>query len=164
MLRRLSRTRRLKAGWLIALTYLLCVTAPSASFAFAKVVPHCLTIAGLGVSSAQMHGSMQMHAGAGPEHVHGDGAMHDHSGMHTLAMSSADSGVTQHAVADASVPSHSSHKSSDAQCCGLMCLTALPATLVDIVTPPTVAVSGAAEVRRDFADNAPVRHYRPPIS
>lgn len=145
------------------MTYLLCVTVPSASFAFAKIVPHCLTVDGLGLSSALMHSSMQIHGGAGTEHVHGDSAMPDHSGMHALAKADADNDVTHHAVADTSAPAHVPHKSS-AQCCGLMCLTALPATLVDIVTPLAVTVIGAAEVRRDFTDNAPVRHYRPPIS
>lgn len=161
---RLSRTRRLKAGWLFALAYLLCVTVPSASFASGKVVPHCLTMDGFGLSSTQMHGSMQMYAGAGTEHVHGDSAMHDHSGMHSLATSGVYDFVPHHAVADTSAPAHVPHKSSGAQCCGLMCLTALPATLIDIVTPLAVMVIGVAEVRRDFTDNAPVRHYRPPIS
>lgn len=149
---------------MFALTYLLCVTVPSASFAFAKIVPHCLTVDGFGLSSTEMHGSMQMHGGAGTQHVHTDGEMHDHSGMQSLSTSGEDNGVTHHAVADTSAPAHVPHKSFDAQCCGLMCLTALPATLIDIVTPPAVTVICASEPRRDFADNAPVRHYRPPIS
>lgn len=161
---RLSRTKRLKAGWLFALTYLLCVTVPSASFAFAKVVPHCLTMVGLGLSSAQMHGSMQMHGSAGAEHVHDDRAMHDHSGMHQLAMSVGDNGLTHHAVADSSAPVHPTHKSSEAQCCGMMCLTALPATLIDFVMPHAVTFTESAEVRQDVSDNGPVRRYRPPIS
>lgn len=161
---RLSRPRRLKAGWLFALIYLLCVTVPSASFAFGKVVPHCLTMNGLGLSSTQMHGSMQMHGGAETEHVHVDSAMHDHSGMHSLTAPGGDNGVAQIAVKDTSAPAKVPHKSYDAQCCGLMCLTALPATLLDIVTPPALTIICAAEVPRYFTDNAPVRHYRPPIS
>jgi hypothetical protein len=35
MLARLNKSRRLKAGWCIALAHLFCVLAPSVSFAFA---------------------------------------------------------------------------------------------------------------------------------
>lgn len=160
---RLNPTKRSRAGWLFTLTYLLCVTVPSASFAFAKVVPHCLTMAGLGLSATEMHGSVQMHGSAGIEHVHGNDAMPDHSDLHAMSKSGGDS-MTLYAGADTTTPTHAPHKTSDAQCCGLMCLTALPAALIDIVTPLSSTFIESAEVRRDFADNGPVRHYRPPIS
>ena len=161
---RLTRTKRLKAGWLFALIYLLCVVAPSASFAIAGVVPHCLTTAGLGISSAQMHGSMQMHGDTATEHVQGGGAINDHSGMHTLTNSGVDNVVAHDPGKETSVPAKSQHKASDAQCCGLMCLTALPAPLIDIVMPPALTVICVSQARPDVADSAPLRHYRPPIS
>ena len=164
MLVRLTRAKRLKAGRFLALIYLLCLVAPTASFAFSKVVPHCLTMAGLGISSTQMHGSMQMHSGAGTEHVHGDSAIHNHSSTHSVTKSGGDNVMSEVVVKETSAPAKAPHKSSDSQCCGLMCLTAMPATLVDIVTPPALTVTCVSESLRDVADNAPVRHYRPPIS
>lgn len=143
---RLTRTRRLRAGWLFALIYLLCVLAPSASFAFGKNVAHCLTVDSFGLSP------MQLHKATGAEHVHSDGMAHDHSGMHSIAEK------------ETSSPAKAPHKSSDAQCCGLMCLTALPASLVDIVTLPVLTVVCGSEPLRSVAENAPSRHYRPPIS
>lgn len=76
---RLTRTKRLRAGWLFALTYLLCVAALSASFAIGKNVSHCLTANSFGLSA------MQLHKAAGAEHGHGDGGTLDHYGMHNVA-------------------------------------------------------------------------------
>lgn len=53
---------------------------------------------------------------------------------------------------------------TDGQCCGLMCLTALPATLVEIVTSCVPAAAQAIEAYREVADNGPSRRYRPPIA
>jgi hypothetical protein len=54
--------------------------------------------------------------------------------------------------------------SSDRQCCGLMCVTALPAALIDLVKPSAPTALCAIEGDRKVTDNAPPRLYRPPIS
>jgi hypothetical protein len=45
-----------------------------------------------------------------------------------------------------------------------MCVSALPATLIDIVTPSVPMAVCEAEGYRKVTDNAPSRLYRPPIS
>jgi len=50
------------------------------------------------------------------------------------------------------------------QCCGLMCVTALPATVVEIVKPSAPTALCEVEGYRKVTDNAPARLYRPPIS
>src|SRR5436189_206789 len=72
MLTRLNKSRRLKAGWCIALAYLFCVLAPSLSFAFAD-----------GTRSApciiEDHGpGMHMHESAEGLSLHEADAAHDH--------------------------------------------------------------------------------------
>ncbi|RTL51917.1 MAG: hypothetical protein EKK40_09430 [Bradyrhizobiaceae bacterium] len=158
----LTRTKRLKAGRLLALVYLLCVVAPSASFAFANGArtAHCLTRESLGLSSMQMHMDDEAE-----QHVHNDGAMHDHSSMHAhMTMAGSDSSATQAVTKGAPATGKAPDKSSDAQCCSLLCLTAMPATLMDFVIPPALTFICASEPSRNVTDNAPTRHYRPPIS
>ena len=73
----------MKAGWIVALVYLLCVMAPALSYALPgeHAVP-CMSMGGL------MAGAMQMHDEAvQPTHVHLYGQVHDHSPAHAMAMS-----------------------------------------------------------------------------
>ena len=67
------------------------------------------------------------------------------------------------ALNDGSAPAKAPH-SSDGQCCGLMCVTALPATLVDVAKPSVPKAVREAESYRKLTDNAPPQRYRPPIS
>jgi hypothetical protein len=152
MLVRLSRSKRLRAGWLITLIYLLCVLAPTLSFAWpgSRAVSPCLT------EAAHLSGVVHMHTDAGIEHIRIEGHTHAHSSGHSQATSDGDQLRARFA------PEKAPH-SSDGQCCGLMCVTALPASLIDIVKPSVPTTLCQVEGYRKVTDNAPPRLYRPPI-
>ncbi len=154
----LTRTRRVGAGWFVALIYLLCVLAPTLSFALpgSRAVTPCLTEAA--------HGPGVVHMGydVPAQHVHKDGHMHDHSGAYSPENSGDDRSISV-ALNGRSVPEKAPHL-FDGQCCGLTCVTALPATLIDVVRPSGPMALCEVEGYRKVSDNAPSRHYRPPIS
>jgi hypothetical protein len=159
MLVRLTRMQRLKAGWIVALVYLLCVLAPTISYALPgehSVAP-CLT------GESHMTGMVHVRSDAPAQHVHGDGHVHDYSAAHSSVQSDGDHRSVSVALNGKSVPQKAPH-SSDAQCCGLMCISALPATLIDIGTPSAPTALCEIEGSRKVTDNAPSRLYRPPIS
>jgi hypothetical protein len=156
MLVRLTRVQRLRAGWFVALVYLLCVLAPTISFALPGLHPvaPCLT--------GESHMSGMVHVNSGePAHMHGDGHAHDHSVAHSSAAH--DDHHASAAIDDASGP-HKVPHSPSGPCCGLMCISALPAVLADIVTPSVPTVLRVTEGYRAVTDSAPVRLYRPPIA
>ena len=153
----LTRTRRVGAGWFVALIYLLCVLAPTLSFALpgSRAVTPCLT------EAAHGRGIVHMHTDAPIQHVRIDGHVRDHANVHSHANSGdQDRSMALHGK---SVPEKAPH-SSDGQCCGLMCVTALPATLIDIVKPSAPTALCEVEGYRTVTDNAPPLLYRPPIS
>jgi hypothetical protein len=88
MLARLNKSRRLKAGWCIALAYLFCVLAPSVSFAFADSSRSAPCI--VEDHDPGMH--VHMHESAIGRHLHDGGAVHDH--VHSA--SAAHEGMTAH--------------------------------------------------------------------
>ena len=155
MLVRLTRAKRLRAGWLIALAYLLCVLAPTISYALPGVhaPARCLT--------DQNHVPGMVHIHSELQHLHDDGHAHDHTAAqgnstghdHSMSVESDSK----------SVPENAPHKSGG-ECCGLMCVSAIPATVVDIVKPSAPTALCEVEGYRNVADNAPPRLYRPPIS
>ncbi len=155
----LTRTRRLKAGWLVALSYLLCVLAPTISYALpgAHAIAPCLS------DPNHVPGMVRVHNETPAQHVHKDGHPHDHSGGHSHANTDGDDRTKPMALGTKSVPEKAPH-SSDGQCCGLMCITALPATLVDILKPIAPTALCDIEGSRKVTDNAPPRLYRPPIA
>jgi len=159
MLTSLTRLKRVRAGWIVALIYLLCVLAPTISYALPgnHAVAPCLT------DENHVPGMVHVKNEMPTQHVHKDGYVHNHSGAHSHASTDGDDRPMSMAPAAPSIPEKAPH-SSDGQCCGLMCVTALPATLIDIVKPS--APTALCEVRGDrkVTDNAPPRHYRPPIS
>jgi hypothetical protein len=96
---------------------------------------HCLTEDHHGI--AQGHD----HAGAaGQAHVHHDGTSH------------------KHPAAD-----HSDGKAAS-ECCGVFCLTALPALLADLVSGPVFTSLLFAMAPPDRAGRGPDLLYRPPIT
>src|SRR5216684_7348247 len=109
----LSRTRRLKAGWIVALSYLLCVLAPTMSFALpgSRAVTPCLT------EAAHGPGVVHMRYDVPAQHVHKDGHIHDHSGAYSQANSGDDRSISA-MLNGRSVPEKAPHL-SDGQCCGL---------------------------------------------
>jgi hypothetical protein len=158
MLSRLSRPKRLGAGWLIALIYLLCVLAPTISFALpgSHAVAPCL------IDARHAAGMVHVHTEVPTRHVHNDSQGQDRSGR-SHAISNGDHRSMSLALNPKSVPEKAPH-SSDGQCCGLTCVTALPVTLVDVLKPSAPTALCVVEGYRKVTDNAPPRLYRPPIS
>ena len=156
MLVGLTRTQRRRAGGLIALAYLFCVLAPTLSFALpgSQATPYCLTDEDHVPGMAHDH-----HEGA--MHVHKDGHAHHHSGVQVHADSSADHDAKPVALKGDAGPVKAPH-AADGKCCGLTCVTALPATLVTVAKPPVPNAVRVSDNHRKLADNAPSRLYRPP--
>lgn len=156
---RLTRAMRWKAGWLLALVYFLCVLAPTLSFALpnSHAVAPCLT------EAAHVPGTIRVHSDAPVLHAHKDSHLHDRSAAHSHANSDGDRRSMSMVLNSKSVPEKAPH-SSDTQCCGLTCVTALPATLIDIVNPAAPTAICEVESYRKVTSSAPPRLYRPPIS
>lgn len=155
---RLARARRWKAGWLLAFVYFLCVLAPTISFALpgSHAVSPCLT------DASHAPGIAHIHAEAQTQHIHYDGHVHDHATAHSHANPDGDRPSMPVAL-DGKPASEKTPHSSNQQCCGLMCITALPATLMDIGTASEPPALCDVESYRKVTDNAPPRLYRPPI-
>jgi hypothetical protein len=102
-----------------------------------------------------MHGAAVMHH---VHHVHHGGVVHDHSHH----MSIADNRAKVHK--DASLPPTGSHKNTDTRCCGLVSVSAIPATEIVVITPAAPSSRCETATCRVAAENAPLRHYRPPIA
>jgi hypothetical protein len=127
---------RSRAARLLVALYALCVLAPAGALAFgdAAYAAHCLT--------HEHHGAGHVHDPAdvaGQVHVHDDGTSHEHS-------------TTDDPTGKAA-----------AECCGLFCLTALPAPMADLASLPSFAGALAAAAD-DRAGRGPDILYRPPIS
>ncbi len=154
MLVRLTRTKRLRAGWLVALAYLLCVLAPTISYALPGVhaPAPCLT--------DENHVPGMVHVHSELQHVHDDGHIHDHP----AAQVNSGGGDHPMSVASDSKSAPNAPHTSGGECCGLMCVTAIPAKVVDIVKPSAPTALCEVEGYRNVADNAPPRLYRPPIT
>jgi|ERR1700687_1437376 len=155
---RLTRAKRSGAGRFVALVYLLCVLAPTLSFALpgSRAVSPCLT------EAAHEPGVVHMHTDAPMQHVRIGDRLHDHANAHFHESSGNDPSASTD-VYNRPVREKAPH-SSDGQCCGLMCVTALPVTLIDIVEPFAPTALCEVEGYRKVTDNAPPRLYRPPIS
>jgi hypothetical protein len=149
----------MKAGWIVALVYLLCVMAPALSYALPgdHAVP-CMSMGGL------MSGAMPMHDEAvQPVHAHLDGQMHDHS-AHAMAMSDHESSTMSSAMDGDEAPAHKGPHTTGGKCCASMCVSAMPASLYDIAMPRLPTEVRIVTTYRAAADNAPAVHYRPPIA
>lgn len=161
MLLCLTKAKRLKAGWLLAVAYMLCILAPGISFAFSnggRAAP-CLSEEG------HVVGIVHVHDVSVGQHIDTDGYTDAHSAMHGKSAFQGDHDDVQ-AAADVQKPSpgHGEHNAPNVQCCGMVCLSALPATIVDLVEPSVPASICASENYRSIADNTPPTLYRPPIS
>ena len=157
MLVGVTRTQRRRAGWLVALAYLFCVLVPTIASALpgGHAAPHCLT--GDDHIPSMVH---EHHEGMA--HIHGDGHQH-HSGVLTHADSAASHDAKSAVLKNDPVPAEASH-AMDEKCCGLMCITALPAPFVAMAQPPAPNAVRMADNHRKLTDNTPPRLYRPPNS
>ncbi|WP_167533038.1 hypothetical protein [Bradyrhizobium cajani] len=144
MLLRLTRSMRIRVGRLVALAYLFCVLAPAAALAWGSGPAPCLA------DEAELvpaHHQMQA------SHQHGVPS-HDHAGAHAHH---------QTAAQDAPAPHHQG-KGTAGPCCGMMCVSALPADL-PVVAKPLLPVSACTpEIVASLHSAAPPLHYRPPIA
>jgi len=153
MLTALTRTGRLVSARLLALAYLFCVLAPAVSFAFAGAAhaAPCLT------KDEHGRGIVHQHAAGFSERIHSDG----HSRYHLTVVKAAEHAA---AMAQPISPAGDHHKSAGGQCCGMVCVSALPTTLTDVVRPDTPRSICVSANYRAIADNTPPQHYRPPIA
>ena len=143
---RLSRLQRLRAGCAVALIYLLCVMTPSLAMALpGSAIPDCLLLDGAAAVHVHMHDTLAM---LQPD-------KHDAGHIHLMA-------DNNKPVTPDTAP-QPAHSSSGSSCCELMCLTALPATAVDIAPPAQMASRGTDQASRAMTGRAPPRRYRPPI-
>jgi hypothetical protein len=112
MLTSLTRLKRLRAGWIIALIYLLCVLAPTISFALpgSYAVSPCLT------DASHARGMVHVHNDVPAPHVHKDGHAHDHTGASSPTNSGKDRSILV-ALNGKLVPQKAPHSSGE-QCCG----------------------------------------------
>src|ERR1700716_4281254 len=151
MLTSLTRLRRLRAGWIVALIYLLCVLAPTISFALpgSQAASPCL------IDTSHAPGTVHVHNDVPAPHIHKDGHTHDHSGASSQTNFGEDHSISM-AQNGKLVPQKAPH-SSDGQCCGLTCVSALPAALIEIVKPSTPTALCEVEGYRKVTDNAPPR-------
>ena len=146
------------AGWCIALAYLLCVLAPTLSFALSdsSISAPCI----IEDHSPGMPGHVQDHPAheghdAGTKHDH---AMHGHSHNGSVAETGA---VVK---ADAALPIKAPNKTDEPRCCGLITMSAIPAADIILVKPTAMASLCTPEDYRAVSDNTPPGLYRPPIS
>ncbi len=143
-----------------ALIYLLCVLAPSSAFAFgnARLSEHCLfddsAVAGLTYQPDTASSEAKAHS---PDHEpvshHAEAMHHHHRSMQ---------------VVDESVPAaphHSHHHSTlDQQCCGMLCIAAMPVALTEVAMPSSPRDFLMPEAGRHLVERWPAQLYRPPIS
>jgi hypothetical protein len=139
---------------------MLCVLMPALSFAFADgaLAASCLTDPDHAMGIVHVHetpvGTAQHvhHEG----HDYGDHAKAGHHGdMQGSGKQSADNGLRSPA---------GGHKAPGAQCCGMVCINALPVSVTEFVAPAAPTSRCASKTYRNVAGRAPPTHYRPPIS
>lgn len=162
MFAHLTKAKRLRAGWLLALVYLLCVVAPGFSFALSDGSPTALCP----MDGSHQFGIMQVHQSGVRtlQDVQTDVHVHEHPAEYSHFSMSDTSGSPISIADETPAPTHDHHKSSGMQCCSMICVSALPAALVEIGKPSQPMSCFASETHQHLAGNASPRHYRPPIS
>ena len=137
MFRLLTRTRRYIAGLVVALAYLLCVLGPGLAYAVGgnQIPAPCF-------GDDDMMPVMHMHHDG---HQH---ASHHHGADETSNRQSHDHGG----------------KASQGPCCAMLCISGLPASEVNHLTPSRPVSICPLEAFQSVHGRAPVRHYRPPIA
>lgn len=107
MLIRLTKACRWRAAAVVAVLYAVCVLAPTAVMAFGDSAraAHCLTENHHAIGK-QSHHLVGNAAAVDEAHVHDSGLAHKHS-----------------------KPDGAGHKGNNGDCCGLMCLFAMPGTV-----------------------------------
>lgn len=159
---RLTRADRSTARWLLVLVYLVCVLAPSISFASSdrsRAAPYLTDEKhGLGVVPVHEHSKGRV------QQAQKDGHTLEHSITHAYFGESDSKDQDSVYVADETpAPANGRDEASEAQCCGMVSLSALPSTAI-IVKPTAPTSICASENYQSVVDNASPRLYRPPIA
>ena len=152
MLKRLSRTTRINAARALVALYALCVVMPVAGFAFGNsaMALHCLTDVSPVVAQTQ-------HSG----HQH-DAAAHQGRAGHGHDLSAMATAMADDAGTNADHTGMKGHASAPA-CCGVMCISALPASLFELTPRTMLHASVVALSDAGISGEAPDLLYRPPI-
>jgi hypothetical protein len=137
MFRLLTRTRRYKAGLLVALAYLLCVLGPGLAYAIGgnQIAAPCF-------GNDHMMPVMHMH----------------HDGHHQASQQHAADETANHRSHD------HGDKASPGPCCAMICVSGLPASLAKDLTPSRPISICPPEAFQSVAGQGPARLYRPPIA
>lgn len=142
MFARLTNPIRIRAGWLLALAYLLCVLAPAAALAVGDAAP-CLE------AETGMAAMMQADANAGATlHMHQAGSQEN-------GALPAEGHHAHH---------HHGSKTSPGPCCAMLCLSAVPADLPTFAKPSLPMSVLVSAIFRPLRGEAPPLLYRPPIA
>jgi len=146
----LTSRMRVKAARILVALYAFCLAVPVAGFVLAgSALAHCLT--------PVVQVQQASHAGQDHQAMHA-GVTHAHSGHDHYA--SAD---TVAVTDDQSGTAHTGGKSTTPPCCGVMCVSALPASLFEL-SPRAVSHAAVLAVSdAGIAGEAPATLYRPPI-
>lgn len=141
---RFSKRMRLRSAVLAAMAYLLCVLTPAAAFTLGdgSLAAHCLTDVDHSLTGSHPKGAAQAH-------FHDEGSIYAHAS----------------GSAHAKVPDHKSlPKESGAQCCGLICFSALPATEFSVAMPDLPRGPTCDAAPQSLAEYLPPLLFRPPAS
>lgn len=134
----LTRTRRYRAGLVVALAYLLCILGPSLAYAIGgnQIAAPCF----------------------GNDHV--VPAMHMHHDGHQHASHQNEANDTSNNQSHAHDPGG---KPSSGPCCAMLCISGLPASAIKDLTPFRPVSICPPEAFQAVSGQGPVRRYRPPI-
>jgi hypothetical protein len=132
-----------------AIAYLLCVLAPPVALAFVggSSAFHCLT-------TQHQRGAAHVHdVKAFPvvAHAHGADAGHEHTSGH------------RHDSEQAPIQSDADDRAVIVNCCGLFCVSSMPAGVAPDIVPMARVLPVQASVDRGVAGCGPDSIYRPPI-
>jgi hypothetical protein len=143
---RLTRRMRAKAGWFVAMLYLLCIVAPGAALALGNPAPWL---------PAEIKPAV-----AAPSHEH-----MDHAHMHHGDSSDDQGGMQTDRHSDAGHNNHQHDgKASPGPCCAMLGLSAIAVDLPAIANPVQPTSRCASEKKRRLPGKAPPLLYRPPIA
>lgn len=147
MLVRLTKPVRAKAGWLVALLYLLCVLAPGVALALGDAAS-CL------MTELPASGAAHIQDGAQPVHAASVAPQHGEEHQHR-----ADAGGATH--------DHAEHqhggKGSAGPCCAMLCISAIATDSPAVATPVQPISFCVPEIFQRLPGEAPPLLYRPPI-
>lgn len=148
---------RVKAAWLLAVFYVVCIVSPALSFAFgAERNASCV------VEENHLSGGAYIDL-ARADSVHHVRTAHQSSPQANLEIRSA-SFDTVGEASEVIPGSDDTRKHRGSQCCGLSCVSALPAALAEVGQPAVPPMKRSAAVMRVLADKAPKPLHRPPIA